>query len=65
LIGLTVTLIGHDGTYNQTIYARHLYGVEDVRVGHRFVDVISQLPDGRMAVDYTRFHDTVAPPPAQ
>jgi hypothetical protein len=23
---------------------------------------MSQLPDGRMAIDYSRFHDTVAEP---
>lgn len=55
---LIVTMTGHDGTYNETIYARHNYDVSDVRVGHRFVDVISQLADGRLLVDYERFHDT-------
>ena len=54
-----VTLTGHDGTYGQTMYARRLYYPEDIRVGHRFVDVISQLDDGRMMLDYTYFHDTV------
>jgi inward rectifier potassium channel len=63
LIGLSVTLVGHDGTYNQTIYARHFYAVEDIRPHHRFVDVISQLPDGRMAIDYTHFHETFLDPP--
>jgi inward rectifier potassium channel len=54
-----VTLKGHDGTYGSTTFARHLYYPDDVRVNHRFVDVISQLEDGRMMVDYTKFHDTV------
>lgn len=54
-----VTLIGHDGTYGQTVYARHVYYPEDVRIDHHFVDVISQLPDGRFMVDYGKFHDTV------
>ncbi|MCA9577492.1 MAG: low temperature requirement protein A [Sandaracinaceae bacterium] len=48
---------GHDGTYAQTTHARHLYRGADVRVGQRFVDVVSRLPDGRMMVDYERFHD--------
>ena len=59
LVGLNVTLVGHDGTYNQTIYAQYTYQPEDVHLGHRFVDVVSQLPDGRMAIDFSRFHDTV------
>jgi hypothetical protein len=41
------------------VYARHLYYPEDIRVDHRFVDVISQLPDGRFMIDYGKFHDTV------
>jgi inward rectifier potassium channel len=59
---LVVTLVGHDGTYGQTTYARKMYYPEDVRVGHRFVDVMSLLPDGRMAIDYSRFDDTVPEP---
>ncbi len=60
LISLIVTLMGHDGTYGQTVYARKLYYPEDIRVGHRFVDVIEQLEDGRLMVDYEKFHDTEA-----
>ncbi|HEX4338367.1 MAG TPA: low temperature requirement protein A [Polyangiaceae bacterium] len=59
-LAIIVTIVGHDGTYGQTTYARHLYYPENARVGQRFVDVMSQLPDGRMAIDYSRFHDTVA-----
>jgi len=55
-----VTLTGHDSTYGQTTYARHNYSCDDLQVDHRFVDIISELPDGRMMVDYTKFHDTVA-----
>lgn len=58
LVTFIVTLTGHDGTYGQTTYARRFYAPADVRVGHRFVDVMSQLPDGRMVIDYARFHDT-------
>ena len=54
-----VTIKGHDGTYGSTTSARQLYYPDDVRVNHRFVDVISQLEDGRMMVDYHKFHDTV------
>ena len=56
---IVVTLTGHDGTYGQTNYARHVYGPGDLRVGHRFVDVISLLPDGRLLLDLDQFHDTI------
>jgi inward rectifier potassium channel len=59
LIAIIVTLVGHDGTYGQTTYARHVYYPEDARVGHRFVDVTHALPDGRTEIDYSLFHDTV------
>jgi inward rectifier potassium channel len=58
LVSVIVTMLGHDATYGQTTHARHMYYPEDVRVGERFVDVLSELPDGRMMIDYTRFHDT-------
>lgn len=58
LVSIVATLMGHDGTYGQTTYARHLYAPEDVRVGERFVDVIHELPDGRLMLDYKLFHET-------
>lgn len=56
---LLVTLTGHDVTYGQTVHDRHLYRAQDVRWGHRFVDVIERLPDGALRLDFGRFHDTV------
>jgi inward rectifier potassium channel len=34
------------------------YAVEDVRFGERFVDVYTELSDGRLTVDYGRLHET-------
>ena len=34
------------------------YAVEDVHFGERFVDVYTQLDDGRLTVDYGRLHET-------
>mgnify|MGYP000412459091 CR=1 FL=1 len=59
-IVLIVTLTGHDGTYGQTIYARHLYSSKDIQKDRKFSDIISLLPDGRFMIDYSRFHDTEA-----
>lgn len=58
LFSIVVSLTGYDGTLAQTIHARKIYYPEDVRVGRRFVDVISQLDDGRLMIDFTRFHET-------
>jgi inward rectifier potassium channel len=56
---LICSLTGIDDTLNTSIYARHVYGVEDIRLGHRFVDVIERTKTGLVAIDYRRFHDTV------
>ncbi len=60
LMAIIVTLTGHDGTYGQTVYARHTYEPTDVQVGARFVDVLHQLEDGRLMIDYSKFHHTCA-----
>lgn len=63
LFGIVVTLVGHDATYGQTTHARHTYAPGDVRVGHRFADILDRLDDGRLRVDYSRFHETVQEEP--
>ncbi len=59
LISIVATMMGHDGTYNQTTYARKTYFPEDIKVGERFVDVFHQLEDGRLMLDYNDFHRTM------
>lgn len=57
LNAIVCTLMGHDGTYGQTVYSRQIYQPGDIHPGYAYVDVMSQLPDGRMLIDLTRFHD--------
>lgn len=52
------SLTGLDETFNQTINSRHSYTAEEIVWGRRFEDIIGPLPDGRVGVDYTRFHRT-------
>jgi inward rectifier potassium channel len=52
-----VTLTGLDGTTGQTIHARHIYEAKDVVFHARFVDVLSNGPDDRLLIDYTKFHE--------
>lgn len=54
-----VSFTGIDGTFSQTVHARHIYDHQDVRWGERFVDIVDNTEDGRLRVDYQRFHDTV------
>jgi inward rectifier potassium channel len=61
-VRMIVTLTGIDSTFAQTVHARTSYFAEDFVWGGRFVDVTTQLPDGRLQVDYTKFNDVVVDP---
>lgn len=41
-----------------SVQSQQDYGLEDIRFGERFVDVYTELKDGRFAVDYGRLHET-------
>jgi inward rectifier potassium channel len=56
---LVCTMTGTDETFAQTVYARYAYNADTVRWGVRFADIFTKQPDGRRAVDYTRFHDVI------
>jgi inward rectifier potassium channel len=58
-IRFIVSLTGIDATFSQTVHARHIYLASDIRWGHRFVDIVDNTDDGRLRIDYQRFHDTV------
>lgn len=40
------------------------YSWREVRFGHRFVEIYTERPDGRLEVDYGRVHETEPVPPA-
>jgi inward rectifier potassium channel len=54
-----VTVTGLDSTFATTIHARHVYFADDVVFGARFADVLSNAPDGRLVLDYAKFHQIV------
>jgi len=56
---LIVSLTGLDEHLGQLVHARHVYAADELRFGHRFVDVIEVLPDGSRLIDYRRFHDVI------
>lgn len=60
-----VTVTGLDSTFATTIHARHVYEAHDVVFDVRFADVISNTPDGRMQIDFTKFHDVLPLPPGR
>ena len=57
-VEIVVTVTGLDETISQAVHARTSYLAHEVLWGHRFADVFTQTKDGRLAIDYRRFHDT-------
>jgi inward rectifier potassium channel len=57
---IIVTVTGTDEALGQTVFARTAYRFDRVQYNHRFVDIVLSRPDGRITVDYTRFHDVEA-----
>jgi inward rectifier potassium channel len=57
-VSLVVVVSGHDVVAAQTVQAGRSYQHGDVRFSHRYVDVLDTSENGRIKIDYGRFHDT-------
>jgi inward rectifier potassium channel len=57
-IALVVVVSGYDVVAAQTVHARKNYEHPEIRFGHRYADVVSNSADGRVRIDYARFHET-------
>ncbi len=55
---IVVTVTGVDETISHAVNARTSYLAHEVLWDRRFVDVFTETEDGRLAIDYRRFHDT-------
>ena len=56
-IALITLLTGHDGDYGTTVYAQRMYYGEDLRWGHRFMDVLA-TEERQITINYNDFHKT-------
>jgi inward rectifier potassium channel len=54
---LVLTISGLDDNSAQQLNARQNYSQDDIRWGHRYVDIASNADDGRLLLDYRKFHD--------
>ena len=57
-VSLVVVVSGYDVVAAQTVHARKTYEFPEILFGRRYVDVIYPSADGRVRIDYGRFHDT-------
>src|ERR1700726_2634696 len=57
-IALAVVVSGYDVVAAQTIHARKTYDHTDIRFGQRYADILEISEDGRLRIDYGKFHET-------
>ena len=54
---LILNLDGVDDNSAQRLYARQIYTGQDIRWRHRYRDISGRSDDGRLILDYEKFHD--------
>jgi inward rectifier potassium channel len=58
-VSLVMVVSGYDVVAAQTVHARKSYDYPDIRFGQRYAEILGTAEDGRLKIDYGRFHDTV------
>jgi inward rectifier potassium channel len=56
--GLGLIVSGYDDVAAQTVHARKSYEYSDIRIGYRYAEILQATDDGRLRIDYSRFHET-------
>ena len=57
-VALVVVVSGYDVVAAQTIHARMSYDYNHIRFGRRYADILETFDDGRIRIDYSKFHET-------
>jgi inward rectifier potassium channel len=58
-VSLVVVVSGYDVVAAQTVHARKSWEHADIRFGHRYADILDIHEDGRLRIDYGKFHETL------
>jgi len=58
-VSLAVVVTGYDVVAAQAIHARKSYDYPAIRFGYRYADILDRTEDGRLRIDYSRFHETI------
>ena len=56
---LVLAVSGVDDSSAQQLHARRIYSADDIRWQHRYRDISSTSADGRLMLDYTKFHEVI------
>lgn len=57
-VSLSYSISGHDQNYAQQVYAQHFYHHSDIRWQHAYVDTVFETEQGKVEIDFSKFHDT-------
>jgi inward rectifier potassium channel len=58
-VTLVVVVSGYDAIAAQTVHARKSWDHPEIRIGHRYAEILDTTEDGRLRIDYGRFHETI------
>jgi inward rectifier potassium channel len=58
-VSLIVVVSGYDVVAAQTVHARRSYDHDEILFGQRYADILDTSEDGRLRIDYGKFHETV------
>jgi inward rectifier potassium channel len=58
-VSLVVVVSGYDVVAAHTVHARKSYDHSDIRFGQRYADILDTSEDGRIRIDYGKFHETL------
>jgi inward rectifier potassium channel len=58
-VSLAVVVTGYDVVAAQAVHARNSYDYRAIRFGYRYADILDRTEDGRLRIDYSRFHETI------
>jgi inward rectifier potassium channel len=58
-VSFVVVVSGYDLVAAQTIHGRKSYDHSNIRFGQRYADILETLDDGRIRIDYGKFHETL------
>lgn len=64
-VEITASVTGTDDTSRQAVHARRRYEAKDIVWGARPADVLSELPDGRIKLDVTKFDEIIPTQPTE
>ncbi len=57
-VTLAIVVSGYDIVAAQTVHARKSYEHDQILMGRSYVDILGTQDDGRLRLDYGRFHET-------